>query len=80
MCVRACARTHTDIPFQLGHKYECAAHTKCYTYQTLTAKPVFMAENIVSLMELIAVGHFVSLPHDAGLSYQRYQSYLIVLF
>jgi hypothetical protein len=65
-CVRACARTHTNTPFHLGHKHECAAHAICYTYQTLTAKPVFMAENTVSLMELIAAGHSVVLPHDAG--------------
>ena len=38
----------------------------CYTYQTLTAKPVFMADSTVSLMELIAAGHAVALPHDAG--------------
>jgi hypothetical protein len=38
----------------------------CYTYQTLTAKPVFMAEKTVSVMELIASGHAVALPHDEG--------------
>jgi hypothetical protein len=38
----------------------------CYTYHTLTAKPVFISENTVSLMELIAAGHSVALPHDAG--------------
>ena len=52
----------------------------CYTYQTLTAKPAFMAENTVLVMELIAAGHSVSLPHDAGVRSQRSYSYLIVFF
>ena len=43
----------------------------CYTYQTLTAKPVFMAEKTVSVMELIAAGHAVAVPHDAGVRTQR---------
>ena len=38
----------------------------CYTYQTLTAKPVFMTDSTVSVMELIAAGHAVAVPHDAG--------------
>ena len=74
------AHTHT-LSFNLGTlEHECAAHAMCYTYQTLTAKPVFMAENTVSLMELIAAGHSVALPHDAGVCSQRLYSHLIVLF
>ena len=71
---------HTlSLSFNLGTlEHECAAHAMCYTYQTLTAKPVFMAENTVSLMELIAAGHSVALPHDAGLRSKR--SYSIVFF
>ena len=49
----------------------------CYTYQTLTAKPVFMADKTVSVMELIAAGHAVAVPHDAGVRSQR--SYSTVL-
>ena len=76
-CVRA--RTHTA--FQPGHKHECAAHVMFYTYQTLTAKPVFMSENTVLVMELIAAGHSVSLPHDAGLRLsQLWYLYSIVFF
>ena len=41
----------------------------CYTYQT--AKPVFMAEKTVSVMELIAAGHAVAVPHDAGVHTER---------
>jgi hypothetical protein len=41
----------------------------CYTYQTLTAKPFFMAEKTVSVMELIAAGHAVAEPHDAGVRF-----------
>jgi hypothetical protein len=70
------ARTHTHI-ISTGHKHECPAHAMCYTYQTLTAKPVFMAEKTVSLMELIATGHAVAEPHDAGVRSQR--SYSTVL-
>ena len=44
----------------------------CYTYQTLTAKPVFMAEKTVSVMELIAAGHAVAVPHDAGVRTKRW--------
>ena len=65
-------RAHTH-PFNFGHKHESVAH---YTHQTLTAKPVFMAENTVSVMELIAAGHSVALPHDAGVYSRR--SYSIV--
>ena len=43
----------------------------CYTYQTLTAKPVLMAEKTVSVMELIAAGHAVAVPHDAGVRTKR---------
>jgi hypothetical protein len=43
----------------------------CYTYQTLTAKPVFMSEKTVSVMELIAAGQAVAVPHDAGVRTQR---------
>jgi hypothetical protein len=43
---------------------------KCYNYQTPTAKPVFMAEKTVSVMELIATGHAVAVPHDAGVRSQ----------
>jgi len=47
-----------------------AQHKQCATtYQTLTAKPVFMAEKTVSVMELIAAGHAVALPHDAGVGF-----------
>jgi hypothetical protein len=41
-----------------------------YAYQTLTAKPVFMADKTVSVMELIAAGHAVAVPHDAGVRSQ----------
>jgi hypothetical protein len=34
-----------------------------YTYQTLTAKPFFMADNAVSVMELMNAGHAVAEPH-----------------
>jgi len=37
-----------------------------YTYQTLTAKPVFIADKTVLLTELIAAEHAVAVPHDAG--------------
>jgi hypothetical protein len=50
---------------------ECPAHAMCYTYQTPTAKPVFMAEKTVSVMELIANGHAVAVPHDAGVHTKR---------
>jgi len=44
-----------------------AQHMQCATtYQTLTVKPVFMSDSTVSVMELIADGHAVAEPHDAG--------------
>jgi hypothetical protein len=42
-----------------------------YTYQTLTAKPVFIADKTVLLTELIAAEHAVAVPHDAGVRFQR---------
>jgi hypothetical protein len=57
--------THTHI-LSTGHKHESPAHAMRYTYQTLTAKPVFMDDKTVSVMELIAAGHAVAVPHDAG--------------
>ena len=62
------------IPGSDSKSQVCVQHTLLdvpnasisYTYQTLTAKPVFMAEKTVSVMELIAAGHAVALPHDAG--------------
>ena len=42
-----------------------------YTYETLTAKPVFMDDKTVSVMELIAAGHAVAVPHDAGVHTER---------
>jgi hypothetical protein len=59
------SREHTHI-LSTGLKHECPAHAMCYTYQILTAKPFFMAEKTVSVMELIAAGHAVALPQDAG--------------
>ena len=61
--------TRTHI-LSTGHKHECPAHEMCYTYQILTAKPVFIADKTVSLMELIAAGHAVAVPHDAGVRSQ----------
>ena len=58
------AHTHTLTTRGINMK---AKHKQCATtYQTLTAKPVFMADSTVSVMELIASGHAVALPHDAG--------------
>ena len=48
-----------------------------YTYQTLTAKPVIMSENTVSLMELIAAGHAVALPHDAGVRVPKTEYFVL---
>ena len=56
-------RRHTRTSFQLGRKHESAAHAMRYTYQTLTAKPFFMADSAVSVMELINAGHAVAEPH-----------------
>ena len=70
-----CAYDYTDL--QLGHKHEIT-NAKRYIYQTQTVKPVFMSDSIVSLTELIATGHCVAVPHDAGLRFHR--SYSIVLF
>ena len=51
-----------------------AKHTQCATtYQTLTAKPVFMADSTVSVMELIAAGHAVAGPHDAGVCFKSWE-------
>ena len=56
---------HMTIHLQLGHKHEITDTTR-YIYQTQTVKPVFRSDSIVSLTELIAAGHFVLLPHVAG--------------
>ena len=37
-----------------------------YTVQTQTVKPVIMSDSMVSSRELIAAGHAVPGPHDAG--------------
>ncbi len=56
------AHTHTLTTRGTNMK---AQHTQCATtYQTLTAKPVFMSDSTVSVMELIAAGHAVAGPHD----------------
>ena len=58
------AHTHTLTTRGTNMK---AQHKQCATtYQTLTAKPVFMADSTVSVMELIAAAHAVVVPHDAG--------------
>ena len=58
------AHTHTLTTRGTNMK---AQHMPCATTdQTLTAKPVFMSDSTVSVMELIADGHAVAEPHDAG--------------
>ena len=51
---------------QHGHKRESAAGTIRYTVQTQTFKPVITTDSMVSSRELIAAGHAVPGPHDAG--------------
>ena len=62
---KVCIRLHTPSDLQLGHNPE-NKYAKRYTYQAQTLKPVFMSENIASVMELIAAGHCVIAPHVAG--------------
>jgi len=57
-----CAYDNTHL--QLGRKHE-SKDAERYTYETQTVKPVFMADTIVSVTELIAVGHCVFGPHVA---------------
>jgi hypothetical protein len=59
----ALAHTLTHTSLQLGYKHENAAAALSYTYQTHTAKPVFMADSAVSVTELIHAGHAVAVPH-----------------
>ncbi len=64
MTSKPCTHMHTLTTRGTNMK---AQHKQCATtYQTLTAKPVFMADSTVSVMELIAAGHAVAWPHDAG--------------
>jgi hypothetical protein len=49
-----------------GHKRESAAGTIRYNVQTQTFKPVITTDSMVSSRELIAAGHAVPGPHDAG--------------
>jgi hypothetical protein len=66
-------RQHTNIVSTV-HKHE----SQCATpYQTLTAKPVFMADSTVSVMELIAAGHAVALPHDAGVRFPTREYFML---
>ena len=69
------AHTHTLTTRGTNMK---AQHTQCATtYQTLTAKPVFMADSTVSVMELIAAGHAVALPHDAGVRFPTREYFML---
>jgi hypothetical protein len=54
-----CAYDYTNL--QLGRKHE-SKDAKSYTYQSQTVKPVFMADTIASVTELIAAGHCVDVP------------------
>jgi hypothetical protein len=48
-----CAYDYTHL--RLGYKNKKEA--KRYTYQNQTVKPVFMADSVASVTELIAAGH-----------------------
>ena len=58
-----CAYDYTHL--QVGHKHASKDAKRC-TYQTQTVKPVFMSDSTVLVMELIAAGHCVAVPHVAG--------------
>ena len=67
MCVYdvQAVHAHTHTLTTRGTNMKAQQKQCATTYQTLTAKPVFMADSTVSVMELIAAGHTVAGPHDA---------------
>jgi hypothetical protein len=66
MCVYdvQAVHAHTHTLTTRGTNMKAQHKQFATTYQTLTAKPVFMSDSTVSVMELIAAGHAVAGPHD----------------